>query len=98
MQPLAEKTFKADIVSPVTSSLEKMTLKATVTYDADEYKADNTAYADAKVVDSDVPMPASFSSSKDEAANKLTMTWSTPKAVNKRVTEDFEQYDSWAIN
>lgn len=98
LQPLAEKTFKADIVSPVTSSLEKMTLKATVTYDADEYKADNTAYADTKVVDSDVPMPASFSSSKDEAANKLTMTWSTPKAVNKRVTEDFEQYDSWTIN
>ena len=77
---------------------EPLEIYASVVYDADQNKENNSCYpvvVKAKV--SHLPAPSNLSATKDE--DKVVLSWTAPdyaKGAPKRVTETFETAESWA--
>lgn len=77
---------------------EALEIYASIVYDADQNKENNSCYpvvVKAKV--SHLPAPSNLSATKDE--DKVVLSWTAPdyaKGAPKRVTETFETAESWA--
>lgn len=93
---LATHTIPARVVLPVSMEGSELTLTATVSYEADEDRTNNTALQQVTVGESPVPAPNQVSGSQQGDA--VTISWVAPAAASIPTKETFDSYPAWTID
>lgn len=91
------ETIEFEYTPGVLGTVGDVQITATVNYEADRNKDDNTATATLPIAASPKPAPAAATATEQQDGT-VSVGWQEPAETQQLVEEGFDEYDSWAVD
>lgn len=92
----ASKAFDVYYKPSIYAESEEVVLTAELTYDGDEYTDDNVLTSSIMIKEPVASMAEGLEYTYDNGI--ITLNWNGPSALSQEITDDFEDFEPWAID